>query len=70
MRSEKVVVELCRSNSIGSHYAEPAVIEWREVDPEEAASLLGRKMAPGYWWRLQPADATGNAWVDAPRKGE
>ena len=55
----KVIVELCKSNSIGSHYHEPTVKSWREATEEEAAELCTKEMANGYFWRRQPADKTG-----------
>jgi hypothetical protein len=50
----KVVVELCRSNSIGSHYHEPSVDSWREVSPARAKELLAEKSPNGFFWRIAP----------------
>ena len=55
-----VTMELCRSNSIGQHYHEPSVIEYRVVSREEADALLAKTLQNGYFWRVQPADRTGN----------
>lgn len=60
MDTEKVIVELCKSNSIGSRFLEPTVRAWREVSRAEAATLLDQAMANGFYWRLQPPDKTGN----------
>ncbi len=55
-----VAIELCRRNSIGSTYRAPTVIEYREVSQEDASEMLAKEMANGYYWRIQPEDATGN----------
>ena len=60
MTTDRVVLELCMRNSIGSRYCEPAVKEIATVTREEADALLARPMANGYFWREQPADRTGN----------
>jgi len=54
-----VALELCRSNSIGSRYYEPSVIEIRMVSREEADRLLARQATDGTFWREQ-IDRTGN----------
>lgn len=58
--AEKVIVELCLSNSIGSRYLEPTVQQWQEVARQEADELLRKPMSNGFFWRLQPPDRTGN----------
>ena len=60
--TQTVSVELCRSNSIGSRYYDPSVIEIRKVSREEAARLEARGMhSDGTYWRIQPPDRTGNS---------
>jgi len=58
-QQETVIVELCRSNSSGSRYYEPSVIEWQEVSRAEADILLAKEMVNGFYWREQPEDTTG-----------
>jgi hypothetical protein len=53
-----VAVELCRSNSIGSRYYQPSVIELHEVTREEADRLLAEVCPNGFFWREQK-DTTG-----------
>lgn len=44
-------MELCKSNSIGSSFYPPRVIEWVQVSREEADALLAKEMFNGYYWR-------------------
>ncbi|MDY3555285.1 hypothetical protein R5W24_004426 [Gemmata sp. JC717] len=61
MNTTNVVVELCRSNSLGSAFRAPSLIEVREVTKAEADELIAKEMANGYYWRIQdPVDRTGN----------
>jgi hypothetical protein len=58
MTMDRVTVELCRSNSVGSRYSDPQVIEYRTVDRAEAARLLAIRATDGTFWREQ-RDRTG-----------
>jgi len=57
---DKVAVERCRSNSVGSQYHDPSVIECRLVSHKEADQLIASASVNGYYWRIQPEDRTGN----------
>lgn len=58
MEQENVLLELCRSNSIGSHYHEPSVLGIRSASREVADQLLARKTSDGTFWR-EMVDYTG-----------
>lgn len=56
---EQVVVELCQSNSIGSHYHDPRVVELRTVTREEADRLLSQTDMPNGFFYREQVDYTG-----------
>lgn len=61
MKSDaKVIVELCRSNSIGSRFLPASIFEYHKTTKEEAKKLCEKDMESGFFWRIQPEDRTGN----------
>lgn len=52
MIDKKVVVELCRSNSLGSNFHAASVIEQISCTQEEAEEYLKKEMANGYFFRI------------------
>ena len=54
-------LELCRSNSIGSRFHAPTVVEiWENVSDRDAEILLAEVRPNGFFVREQPEDTTGN----------
>ena len=55
MNDNTVIVELYKSNSIGSRYIAPSLIERLRVSREKANKILDQKLTNGYYWqeRLQ-----------------
>ena len=54
-------LELCRSNSIGSRFHAPTVVEiWENVSEKDTEQLLKEIRPNGFFVREQPEDSTGN----------
>lgn len=51
-----IYLQLCRSNSIGSRFVAPTIIEEWERTAEEAAVELRKNRPNGYFVQITPAD--------------
>lgn len=58
--TKTVVIELCKSNSIGRQFFPASVISTETVSEERTAELLNKNMENGFFYRVQSEDRTGN----------